>query len=190
MINPEQLEWTWTARNLRLRETLVVGSPRSDAECPSGLRVEDINIIRMAAEKAECMPRDCKSVLGNILGGEDGQTAVVRLEWSWKSVRKPDEAFGMILQVLQTRFLAGLSELARAMKSASGSLNGVAVGAEENGAGGERPPTGARRGTKRFPEEDLVVPVYTSVRRMRHPKMAAKFVKTLAAAPDLLVDEE
>eukprot|EP00170_Pyropia_yezoensis_P005239 contig_21356_g5253 len=197
MINPEQYEWAWLARNLRLRETLVVGSPRSGAECPRGLSVENINLIKMAVEKADCMPLGCTSVLDNFPGGADGQTTVVKLEWSWKSIHEPDDAFAFIIHVLQTRFLGGLNEEDRAKKraaaAADASENGsrTAAPAGSSGVGSERPPSAAtRRGTKRGSEEDPVVPVDLSVRRFRHPKAAAKFEKTIAAAADALVEEE
>lgn len=190
MLNPEARQWTWATRNMRLRESLVFGSPRADAACPRGFMVEDINCIREAVEKANEMPSGCTRVLGNIPGSPDGQTTVVRLEWSWKDIHEPDEDFDMVLQVLRSRFLAGQTELV-AVDGAEASVAADRAGAPVAGAG--RPPVasaGTRRGVKRTADEDPVVPVTPTVRRLRHPKAAARFEKTVAAAAAMLVDEE
>lgn len=36
MINSEARQWTWAARNMRLLESIVIGSPRADDACPRG----------------------------------------------------------------------------------------------------------------------------------------------------------
>lgn len=188
MINPEARQWTWAARNMRLRESIVIGSPRADDACPRGLTVEDINTIRGAVENSGDMPTDCTRVLGHLPGSPDGQTTVVRLEWSWKNVHNTDEDFEMVLQVLRKRFFAGQSELVDGEAPDAG-----AGRAGQTGVRGGRPPpaaAGSRRGSKRTVEDDPVVPVETTVRRLRHPKAAARFDKTVATAASLLFDEE
>lgn len=190
VLNPEARQWTWAARNTRLRESLVIGSPRANAACPRGLMVEDINCIREAVEKANEMPSGCTRVLGNVPGSPDGQTTVVRSEWSWKDIHEPDEDFDMVLQVLRSRFLAGQTELV-AVDGAEASAAADRAGAPVGGAG--RPPVasaGTWRGAKRTADEDPVVPVTPTVRLLRHPKAAARFEKTVAAAAAMLVDEE
>lgn len=189
-LNPEARQWTWAARNMRLRESLVIGSPRADAACPRGFMVEDINCIREAVEKANEVPSGCTRVLGNVPGSPDGQTTIVKLEWSWKDFHEPDEDFDMVLQVLWSRFLAGQTELV-AVDGAEASVAADRAGAFVGGAG--RPPVasaGTRRGAKRTADEDPVVPVTPTVRRPRHPKAAARFEKTVTAAAAMLVDEE
>lgn len=186
MINPKAREWTWVARNLRIRSSLMMGSPANNLACPKGLTVTDIGNIGLAVQATRILPVGCRAVMGAVTGtAEDvGATEIVKLEWTWSSAHVSEATFDMVLRVLQTRMLAGKSMLPGA-ELPDGPVT------DSPGAGGARPPALPARGAKRpAPTADPVVPAGASVRVLQHRKTTAKFERHVALAATALMDEE
>lgn len=106
-INPTKRHHTLLARNVQLRDYLLMGSPSTDAECPEGLSMQDMSYISHAVKPPATMPEVCRSVNGLIGGAEAGQTQVIRLEWTWDAVHRPDATFNLVLRVLGPKFVGG-----------------------------------------------------------------------------------
>lgn len=176
MLNPTSRQWCWMARNLRLRSSIVLGCPRMEVACPSGMTAADVAAVRKSVRpllsRPEALPLGCMARMVHIVGSTTTIGNRVVLDWTWDRMHTTEPAFDYVLGSLQSRFLAGPCE-------------GAAAEETEDEQAPEQ-----TRGTKRTVMSGPLEPVDTRVRLLRHPSTRSKIEQAIHVAMAALMEEE
>lgn len=206
VLNPDNKQWTWLARNVRLRSSLILGSPTTVAQCAPGMRIVDVTSVKESlaelSSSSASLPIGCKVLRSAVSGSPTGEFTIDKIEWSWESVHVVDSAFEVVLRCLLARFVSGVSETAAAddgedAPAAPAAAQQAQAKKTAGATGDSRPPVGptatkarAGRGAKRAPDGEPVVPGPEASRAVRHRRAVAKLEKGLEMASAALVEEE
>lgn len=193
-LNPICRQWLWLVRNVRLRCSVTLGYPLTDAVCPKGLAMADVATVHDSVKSilrgGGTMPAGCKALLRDAGAAQDDMF-VEKVDLAWDTIHVVDAELAGVLQTLQERYTGGSVEGGAGDGAAEEDdpepalSQGRARGSAAAGRS-KRPPSG-RPASKELPakkrkEAEPVVSIQPSVRSLADRRSEERVQRALAEA--------